>query len=94
MTLPDAIWEFRVGASRSLSSAVENLLWHGFGKILGDERGIDDGKYGMDEGQGRPNITRTTAITGLGRRRTAAQTNLTVTPLGSFGSSPMQRKTF
>ena len=54
MTLPDAIWEFRVGASRSLSSAVENLSWHGFGKILGDERGIDDGKYGMDEGQGRP----------------------------------------
>ena len=52
MTLPDAIWEFRVGASHSLSSAVENLLWHRFGKICGDERDIDDGKYGMDEGQG------------------------------------------
>ena len=38
----------------SVSSAVENLSWHGFGKICGDERGIDDGKYGMDEGQGRP----------------------------------------
>ena len=52
MTLPDAIWEFRVGASRSASFAVDNLPWHGFGKICGDERGIDDGKYGMDEGQG------------------------------------------
>ena len=27
-------------------------VWHGFGKICGDEKGIDDGKYGMDEGQG------------------------------------------
>ena len=54
MTIPDAIWEFRVGASRSAFSAVDNLPWHGFGKICGDERGIDDGKYGMDEGQGRP----------------------------------------
>ena len=52
MTLPDAIWEFRVGASRSAFSAVDNLPWHGFGKICGDERDIDDGKYGMDEGQG------------------------------------------
>ena len=42
-----------VGASRSASSAVDNLPWHGFGKIRGDERGIDDGKYSMDEGQGR-----------------------------------------
>ena len=30
--------------------AVDNLPWHGFGKICGDERDIDDGKYGMDEG--------------------------------------------
>ena len=30
-------------------SAVDNLPWHGFGKICGDERDIDDGKYGMDE---------------------------------------------
>ena len=52
MTIPDATWEFRVGASRSASSAVDNLPWHGFGKIRGDERDIDDGKYGMDEGQG------------------------------------------
>ena len=52
MTIPDATWEFRVGASRSASFAAANLLWHGFGKIRGDERGIDDGKYGMDEGQG------------------------------------------
>ena len=36
------------------SSAVDNLPWRGFGKIRGDERDIDDGKYGMDEGQGRP----------------------------------------
>ena len=50
MTIPDATWEFRVGASRSASSAVDNLPWHGFGKIRSDERDIDDGKYGMDEG--------------------------------------------
>ena len=49
MTISDATWEFRVGASRSASSAVDNLPWHGFGKIRGDERDIDDGKYGMDE---------------------------------------------
>ena len=34
-------------------SAVDNLPWHGFGKICGDERDIDDGKYGMDEGPTR-----------------------------------------
>ena len=50
MTIPDATWEFRVGASRSASSVVDNLPWRGFGKIRGDERDIDDGKYGMDEG--------------------------------------------
>ena len=33
-----------------LFPAVDSLPWHGFGKICGDERGIDDGKYGMDEG--------------------------------------------
>ena len=33
----------------SASSAVDNLPWHGFGKIRGDERDIDDGKYGMDD---------------------------------------------
>ena len=33
----------------SASSAVANLQWHGFGKIRGDERDIDDGKYGMDD---------------------------------------------
>ena len=49
MTIPDATWEFRVGASRSASSVVANLPWHGFGKIRGDERDIDDGKYGMDD---------------------------------------------
>lgn len=54
MTIPGATWEFSVGASRSASSAVDNLPWRGFGKIRGDERDIDDGKYGMDEGQGRP----------------------------------------
>ena len=32
----------------SSPSAVDNLPWHGFGKICGDERDIDDGKYGMD----------------------------------------------
>ena len=30
-------------------SVVDNLPWHGFGKIRGDERDIDDGKYGMDD---------------------------------------------
>lgn len=50
MTISDATWEFRVGASRSSLSAVDNLPWHGFGKIRGEERDIDDGKYGMDEG--------------------------------------------
>ena len=33
----------------SSPSAVDNLPWHGFGKIRGDERDIDDGKYGMDD---------------------------------------------
>ena len=35
------------------SSLIANLPWHGFGKIRGDERDIDDGKYGMDEGPTR-----------------------------------------
>ena len=39
--------------SRNMKSgsfiAVDNLPWHGFGKIRGDERDIDDGKYGMDD---------------------------------------------
>ena len=34
----------------SYPSVVANLPWRGFGKICGDERDIDDGKYGMDEG--------------------------------------------
>ena len=49
MTIPDATWEFRVGASRSASSAVDNLPWHGFGKIRGDERGINERTYKIRE---------------------------------------------
>ena len=41
--------EFRVGASRSAFFAVDNLPWHGFGKIRGDERGINERTYKIRE---------------------------------------------
>ena len=31
------------------SSLIANLPWHGFAIIRGDERDIDDGKYGIDD---------------------------------------------